>query len=84
VKRKVLLSESEENSSDSDESFHLNRNKRTSPKKAKVKFVSEPDKKKSKPTNETTAEEKDVLKQIAQLESTDESSECTMPLVGLV
>jgi hypothetical protein len=75
VKRKVLLSESEEDSSDSDESFHLIRKKRTSPKKAKVKFVSEPDKKKSKPTNKMTAEEKDFLKQIAHLESTDESSE---------
>jgi hypothetical protein len=36
LKRKVLLSESEEDSSDSDESFHLIRKKRTSPKKTKV------------------------------------------------
>jgi hypothetical protein len=75
VKHKVVLSKSEEDSSDSDESFHLIRKKRTSPKKAKVHFVSEPDKKKAKPTNETTAEEKDFLKQITHLESTDESSE---------
>jgi hypothetical protein len=52
--------------------------KRMSSKKTKVQFVSEPDKpdkKKQKPANETTAEEKDFLKQIAHLESTDESSE---------
>jgi hypothetical protein len=73
VKRKVLLSESEEDSSDSDESFHLIRKKRTSrPKKAKVHFVSESDKKKSKPPNETNAEETSFLKQMAHLESTDE------------
>jgi hypothetical protein len=75
VKRKVLLSKSEEDSSDSDESFHLIRKKRTSSKKAKVQFLSKPDKKKSKLTSETTAEEKDFLKQIAHLESTDESLE---------
>jgi hypothetical protein len=78
VKRKVLLSESEEDSSDSDESFHLIRKKRTSSKKTKVQFVSEPDKpdkKKQKPANETTAEEKYFLKQIAHLESKDESSD---------
>jgi hypothetical protein len=34
--------------------------------------VSEPDKKKPKPTNETTAEEKYFLKQMAHLESTDD------------
>jgi uncharacterized membrane protein len=79
VKGRVVLSESGEDSSDSDESFHLIRKKRTSSKKTKVQFVSEPDKldkKKQKPANETTAEEKYFLKhQIAHLESTVESSE---------
>jgi hypothetical protein len=59
----------------SDEYFHLIRKKRTSSKKAKVQFLSETNKKKSKPTSETTAEEKKFLKQITHLESTDESSE---------
>jgi hypothetical protein len=45
VKSKVLLSESEEDSSNSDESLHLIRKKRTSSKKDKVQFLSEPDKK---------------------------------------
>jgi hypothetical protein len=78
VKCKVLLSENEKDSSDSDESFHLIRKKKSSSEKTKVQFVSEtdkPDKKKQKPANETTAEEKDFLKQIAHLESTDEFSE---------
>ena len=78
AKRKVLLSDSEEDSSDSDESFHLIKKKKSSSKKTKVQFVSEPDKpdkKKQKPSNELTAEEKAFIKQIAHLEETDESSE---------
>jgi hypothetical protein len=48
--------------SDSDESFSLLiRKNGTSLKKAKVEFLSELDKKKSNPTRETTAEEKDFL-----------------------
>jgi hypothetical protein len=77
-KRKVLLSDSEEDSNDSDESFHLIRKKRTSLKKTKVQFVSEsdkPDKKKTKPSNEPTAKEKAFIKQIAHLEETDKSSD---------
>jgi hypothetical protein len=70
VKHKVLLSKGEEDSSDSDESFHLIRKKRTFSKKTKVYFVSEPDKKKPKLTNETTAEEKYFLKQITHFSDT--------------
>jgi hypothetical protein len=78
AKRKVLLSNSEKNNSDSDESFHLIKKKKSSSKKAKVQFVSETDKKdkkKQKPSNEPTAEEKAFIKQIAHLEETDESSD---------
>jgi hypothetical protein len=78
VKRKFLLSESEEDSSDSDESFHLIRKKKSSSKKTKVQFVSKPDKKdkkKQKPSNKPTAEEKAFIKQIAHLDETDESSD---------
>jgi hypothetical protein len=75
VKRKVLLSESEEDNSDSDESFHLIKK---SKKKTKVQLVSETakqDKRRKNPSNEPTAEEKDCLKQIAHLEETYESSD---------
>jgi hypothetical protein len=75
VKRKILLSKNEENSSDSDESFHLIRKKKSSAKKTKVQFVSEPEKPDKKKQKPATGEEKDFLKQIAHLESTDESSE---------
>jgi hypothetical protein len=78
AKRKVLLSDSEEDSSDSDESFHFIKKKKSSSKKTKVQFVSETekkDKKKQKPSNEPTAEEKACIKQIAHLEETDESSD---------
>jgi hypothetical protein len=81
VKRKVLLSESDEDSSDSDESFHLIKKikkKPSSKKKTKVQFVSEtakPDKRRKNPSNEPTAEETSFLKQIAHLEETDESSD---------
>jgi surfactin synthase thioesterase subunit len=70
------LSESEGDSSDSDKSFQLIRKKKSSSKALKVQFVSESDKPdKKKQANETTAEEKDFLKQITHLESTDESLE---------
>jgi hypothetical protein len=72
------LSDSEEDSSDSDKSFHLIKKNKSSSKKTKVQFVSEPDKtdkKKQKPSIEPTAEEKTFIKQIAHLEGTDESSE---------
>jgi hypothetical protein len=79
VKRKVLLSESDEDTSDSDESFHLikkSKKKASFKKKTKVQFVSKtakPDKRRKIPSNEPTAEEKDFLKQITHLEETDES-----------
>jgi hypothetical protein len=81
VKRKVLLSESEEDTSDSDESFHLikkSKKKPSSKNKTKVQFVSETakqDKRRKSPSNEPTAEETSFLKQIAHLEETDESSD---------
>jgi hypothetical protein len=78
VKCKVLLSESEEDSSDSDESFHLikkSKKKPSSKKKTKVQFVYEtakPDiRRKIHLTNRL---QKKFLKQIAHLEETDESS----------